>query len=109
MWLVPANLGEGNPNWDTTLGSSRPEGFNLETEYVRADLTWQPIETAPKDRSGVFLIARRENGYVTDPYFGWYGKVLNRDAWLLGWHRWPHAEPPTHWMPIPPLPSVPPK
>jgi hypothetical protein len=39
MWLVPANLGGDAPDWDTTLGSSRPEGFNLETKYVRAEVT----------------------------------------------------------------------
>lgn len=58
MWLVPANLGEGRPNWDTTLGSSRQDGFNGETEYLRADLA--AALTQERDEARALLREARE-------------------------------------------------
>ena len=66
---------------------------------------WQPIETAPKDRTMVVLIGVTEgNGftggrpYRSDPWCGWFSDGE--------WQRWPHPWPPTHWMPLPAPPST---
>jgi hypothetical protein len=65
-------------------------------------MTWQPIETAPKDRTQfkMFAVIAKDvivspGGvpYTTDPYYVW------RDG--DGFARWPHSFPPTHWHPMP--------
>jgi hypothetical protein len=63
-------------------------------------MDWQPIETAPKDRTEIILRGRYNvTGYVSDVYHSW---------WDGRWVRWPHAAfEPTHWMPILPLPHAP--
>lgn len=64
MWLVPANLGADDPNWDTALGSSRPEGFNLETEYVTAASRDAAVRDALEKAAD--WIDRREAALVAD-------------------------------------------
>jgi hypothetical protein len=60
---------------------------------------WRRIDqNTPTGRKGCFVIAQYPNGPTwSDPYFAWQesGK----------WQRWPHAFPPTHWMPLPAPPS----
>ena len=63
-------------------------------------MTWQPIETAPKDRTPMFAVIAKDvvvssNGvpYTTDPYYVW------REG--DGFARWPHSFSPTHWHPMP--------
>jgi hypothetical protein len=60
---------------------------------------WQPIETAPRNRTMIMMIGvTRGNGftggapYTTDPHCGW----------IDGEHyaRWPHHWPPTHWKAV---------
>lgn len=69
---------------------------------------WQPIETAPKSPSD----AGRDRHYVLVVYPGWKdGKpnpfVLMAYQDSLGWDTgtWRLHERPTHWMPLPALPS----
>lgn len=63
---------------------------------------WQPIETAPKDKTMVALLHVGANGYRRYGV-GWHMP-------LTGWQGWPH-EPgedyaaPTHWMPLPTPPT----
>ena len=63
---------------------------------------WQPIATAPKDGTQVLVHdcgATMVSVYVTDPHgvgVGWYDNgIMN--------------PPPTHWMPLPPVPASVPK
>lgn len=63
---------------------------------------WQPISTAPKDRTMIVVKAvnvRVQQGallYTSDPYCSW---------WQDGkWSRWGHNFDPTHWCPLPPDP-----
>ena len=70
---------------------------------------WQPIETAPKDGTGVLAFA------LGNPAGYFYGVAMwvNADPDLnphtpadklsLWW--WPYAIRPTHWMPLPAPPE----
>lgn len=68
---------------------------------------WQPIDTAPKEGRAMFVVKAFNvtdknvgvRNYTSDPWCVWPGGGL-------GWVRWPHHFPPTHWMP---LPATPPK
>ena len=60
-------------------------------------MKWRTIDSAPKER-GPMIVVRgvfKERGYVTDPWcvFWQEGK----------WQRWPHEDPPTHWLELPVL------
>ena len=69
---------------------------------------WQPIETAPKDRSRILLgrfvdhCEEGRNGYISTDYWrtkeidGWDGfGAFNSTYW-----------PATHWMPLPKPPAM---
>lgn len=90
--------------------------WKLATEALSGDSSspeaspsgWQPIETAPKSPSD----AGRDRRYVLVVYPGWKdGKpnpfVLMAYQDSLGWDTgtWRLHETPTHWMPLPALPS----
>ena len=70
-------------------------------------MSWQPIETAPKDGTKVLLVNRRGNMAVGL----WQGQELYKGWWLMGGNRpnlffnAPHG--PTHWMPLPAPPRCP--
>lgn len=68
------------------------------------DLSWQPIETAPKD--GTIFIAYRPNfkesivSEVSEDY--WF----EADDFIpAGWANSSEISPPTHWMPLPQPPK----
>lgn len=68
-----------------------------ELTELRAAMTWQPIDTAPKDRTRVLLFVP-PYGVSTGHYSQEFGKwschsLLNKDA------------VPTHWMPLPTPPK----
>ena len=60
---------------------------------------WQPIATAPKKIHQMIVVRGYfpDRKYLTDPYcvFWQEGK----------WQRWPHADEPTMWMPLPEPPK----
>lgn len=55
---------------------------------------WQPIETAPKDGTGVLTTQ------------GNYPEDLFCDRWDVKHQRWGYDAKPTHWMPLPPPPTA---
>jgi hypothetical protein len=58
---------------------------------------WLPIATAPKSLAPMIVVRGvfADRHYVTDPWCVF---------WQEGaWQRWPHSDPPTHWMPLPEL------
>lgn len=69
-------------------------------------MKWQPIETAPKDGSGVMLLS--SSGMVCAPCIWEIGEISEYGFWL-----WWQSEPewlteiksPTHWMPLPEPPK----
>ncbi|WP_367079153.1 DUF551 domain-containing protein [Luteitalea sp.] len=72
-------------------------------------MTWQPIETAPKDGTPVLVyfpeIGVWEVRWSTDVFDDGFWCVSDNkfeDRPLRGW-----IENPTHWMPLPAPPAVP--
>jgi hypothetical protein len=63
---------------------------------------WQPIETAPRNRKMVALIAPYPNSgrEWTDPWNSWWDEKARE------WPRWPHPFPPTMWAPLPAAPEA---
>ena len=100
--------------WDSTDGSgiihdeTKRNGVNLVTKsytvplYALPPITeqegWQPIETAPKDGTGILVYTRNDNIYVVayDNYFSAPWRIRN-DQGL-------NVSVPTHWMPLPAAP-----
>jgi len=75
-------------------------------------MTWEPIETAPKDASEIIL---RRGDRVTSG--NWFEETDYFDAqrgemtefpdphWMTWDGGFTEEEPPTHWMPLPPPPG----
>jgi len=59
-------------------------------------MTWQPIETAPRDGTWVLLYSPNENQPAV-AYFNGHAWDDNGDGGF--WFE------PTHWMPLPPKPG----
>ena len=78
----------------------------LHTADTRADdvvgelREWQPIETAPRNKTHVALLRLNEDGSRTYGH-GYYMP-------LEGWRCWKHYahRPPTHWTPLPLPPAA---
>lgn len=64
-------------------------------------MEWQPIETAPRD--GTEILTIRENGYIAKGV--WYDNPFGRTDTVIenASGKWWSV---THWMPLPPPPSV---
>lgn len=60
-------------------------------------MDWQPIETAPRDKTMVALL--RSVGTYRRYGVGWYMP-------LTGWQAWEGYDPPTHWWPLPKPPQT---
>jgi Protein of unknown function (DUF551) len=76
-------------------------------------MTWQPIDTAPKDGSRVLLWVPDEAGSSYTTQIGtwtFYSATSDDFLWVYDGHsdglrRYCMAHPPTHWMPLPEPPS----
>lgn len=78
-------------------------------------MSWQPIETAPKDGSHILIIDATAKTPEADKVH--WGRVMGKDYWRCGdssdWEEDPRAareilgayETPTHWMPLPAPPG----
>lgn len=72
-------------------------------------MEWQPIETAPKDGSEIFVWGTVEDSPYARPHIGSEG--LERVAWAGDgwWITSPQCDAwvpePSHWMPLPPPPA----
>ena len=66
-------------------------------------MTWQPIETAPKDGTLILVWDGRQ------AFSGFWGRVshpLNPLGWVGGHCQINHITQPTHWMPLPSPPQT---
>lgn len=70
---------------------------------------WQPIETAPKDGSVIYLwdahYRCRVTGAKWDFHYWMNGVSQGEKSWGAGDRDGPFCGKPTHWMPIPSPPS----
>ena len=62
-------------------------------------MSWQPIETAPKDGTEVLLCEPLSGGY----HFIVVGAFWRQLDWITGGGR---QVDPTHWMPLPAPPEI---
>lgn len=89
-------------------------------------MDWQPIETAPKDGTEILLWSGVEDRSKDGPTIGHWAtdeecavyvgdcggecrcpEYDHNDPWWLSWDGGFTAEhPPTHWMPLPPPPTL---
>lgn len=71
-------------------------------------MTWQKIETAPKDGTQVLVSGMNGTDIVCQAYFADKAAYANWSG--QGWVGWPfgqsvHLADPTHWMPLPDPPK----
>jgi len=70
-------------------------------------MTWQPIETAPKDETTVIIGG---NGWVDVGFFTYVRNWKGQHGWYLLEESWRKYEvstiEPTHWMPLPEPPEA---
>lgn len=65
-------------------------------------MTWQPIETAPKDGTGILLYRRYEGKFLHLVDVGeWQKENEGGPRWAWRYSTWE----PTHWMPLPDPPK----
>jgi hypothetical protein len=62
---------------------------------------WQPIETAPKYKMFIYFLRRDGKQCVGLAYRTVNGEWRDSEA-----HEWHVRLEPTHWMPLPPPPTV---
>jgi hypothetical protein len=100
-----SDVGDRLPGYDSATG-----------DPVSPSRGWQPIETAPKDGTRIWIFTpgyTQENGYRHEPFMltAWWDENEGEDGALVA----PlsdgfevavtyHFASPTHWMPLPPPP-----
>ena len=79
------------------------------TDYTTKDhysqfnvLSWQPIETAPKDGYEILTYGQDEDGIEFYWVSGWWPFPTQEEGHWTGWHDSNWA---THWMPLPRRPK----
>jgi hypothetical protein len=66
-------------------------------------MTWQPIETAPRDGTDMLLVGIHGHYTATPTYIGWFNGSTKR--WV-NTYSGKSQYPPSHWMPLPDEPTV---
>ena len=95
-----------NPDFQPDMNDPN---FVIDTHALAASPSvggWEDISTAPKDGTNIDLWCRDvktgESYRFPDSYWCW-----DRQQWHgCDEYIWPEADVPTHWMPLPPPPSV---
>lgn len=67
--------------------------------HQKSQATWLPIESAPKDGSELLVTSPM---WYRPCFCFWWNQV---GQWYDLKSREPHVTPPTHWLPIPPIPG----
>lgn len=84
---------------DLVLADCKRVLKGLATQSEATAGQWQPIATAPLDKTSVFL-ARFTDTYIKVGA----GRYMPMDGWQ-GWYGPADYHLPTHWMPLPPEPT----
>lgn len=80
-------------------------------EARRKAMTWQPIETAPRDGTEVLVWCSRNNEMYVCVYYKKADDDKAPSPWLYAVSDYYQTDPyhvvsnPTHWMPLPPPPG----
>jgi hypothetical protein len=73
-------------------------------------MTWQPIETAPKDGTNVLLLLasgrRTVGGWEAQKYYLKPVPYWRTEFGYLAGVKWDRDNQPTHWMPLPDPPAA---
>lgn len=67
--------------------------------------SWQPIASAPRDNSPIFLIGRHPPGYWVAPVAS-RRNMISADAGIDQWLDWTYPFVPSHWSPLPDPPAL---
>ena len=74
-------------------------------------MSWQNIETAPKDGTDILLFYPTTNRKVCIGCYRVHESITNgavvyrSEGWAVGWFGFGDQPNPTHWMPLPEPPS----
>lgn len=70
-------------------------------------MEWQTIETAPKDGTRILVscVYDVDGDAHSHEWVDWWGSDDEWEGWLDFPKEIPAPFPPTHWMPLPPLPQ----
>lgn len=105
-----------DPDAEHVLSVSISQALLSAYERGRVEREWQPIETAPKDRSPIVIAVPtkdRDDFIVGEAYFD--PEHYDGEWWWAGtghgdYHGGPISEinhhMPTHWMPLPAPPAI---
>ena len=86
----------------TPFGAGEIAALCESHERLRMDLAWQPIDTAPKDGSWVYVWGKTDRKYWKAPKAARYMEYAS--DWITEDREWlRHGL--THWMPIPTYPN----
>lgn len=97
-------LAKAESEWMMNGSPEFRAGFEAALALARAQSSWRPIETAPKDGAVIWGYAEPEGDpYGRSPlqaetYWDEDLEEWNRDGFTY-WHKL------THWMPLPPKPA----
>ena len=69
-------------------------------------MSWQPIETAPKDGEAVLLWCPADEDWQSFVTSGWYESGIFDRRWYACTDEQPMEPQPTHWMPLPAPPEI---
>lgn len=77
----------------------------LQALQAAEEAAWQPISTAPRDGTPLWLFARAKNATTAAQVVGWY---LDEHGWIEAAFapNHPVGLVPTHWQPLPPRPGA---
>jgi hypothetical protein len=91
---------------DSSLDAVSTDASNSGVKSVAAlsQADWQPIETAPKDGTDIIVAFAPEVGWLS--MVKWFEKRKRGWCWVCSHTHTRHLNSPTHWMPLPSLPSV---
>jgi len=90
---------------DNHMQAIKIEKLQAELAALKAAQEWRGMESAPKDGTWV-LVIDSEYGDHGGAFVARYTEAFS-GSWLINTSHTPHVVYPTHWMPLPTLPTPP--